>query len=104
MQSLPRRTNGNEIVKSFRRIRDDANRVFNYSEWLGTARAVALRNVHHPGNQRGVAAARLAGYSILSYIGYDMLPEFWPEISRKFKLPFHAEPGPRGVDSNPASN
>jgi hypothetical protein len=61
MQSLPRRTNGNEIVKSFRRIRDDANRVFNYSEWLGTARAVALRNVHHPGNQRGVAAARLAG-------------------------------------------
>jgi hypothetical protein len=63
--------------------------MFNYSEWLGTASAVALSNAYHPGNQRGFApAARLAGYSILTDMGYDTLREFWPEISRKFKLPF----------------
>jgi hypothetical protein len=79
--------------------------MFNYSEWLGRARAVALSNVYHPGNQRGVApAARLAGYSILTDVGYDTFREFWPEISLNLKLPFRAEPVPGGVDSNPASN
>jgi hypothetical protein len=32
-----------------------------------------------------------------------MLREFWPEISRKFKLPFRAEPVPEDLVSNPAS-
>jgi hypothetical protein len=77
------------IEHTFVAHRDDANPMFNYSEWLGTASAVALSNAYHPGNQRGFApAARLAGYSILTDMGYDTLREFWPEISRKFKLPF----------------
>jgi hypothetical protein len=84
--------------------RDNGNRMFNFSEWMGTASAVALSNVYHPGNQRGFApAARLVGYGILSDIGFDMLREFWPEISRKFKLPFRVEPVPGALDSNPAS-
>jgi hypothetical protein len=83
--------------------RDNGNRMFNFSEWLGTASAVALSNVYHPGNQRGFApAARLVGYSILSDMGFDVLREFWPEISRKFKLPFRVEPVPGDLDSNPA--
>jgi hypothetical protein len=36
-------------------------------------------------------------------MGFDMLREFWPEISRKFKLPFRVEPVPGDLDSNPAS-
>jgi hypothetical protein len=84
--------------------RDNGNRMFNFSEWLGTASAVSLSNIYHPGNQRGFApAARQVGYSILSDMGFDMLREFWPEISRKFKLPFRVEPVPGDLDSNPVS-
>jgi hypothetical protein len=92
------------VEHTFVAHRDDGNPMFNYSEWLGTASAVALSNAYHPGNQRGFApGARLAGYSILTDMGYDTLREFWPEISRKFKLPFRAQPVPAGP-SNPASN
>jgi hypothetical protein len=79
---------------------DDGNRMFNFSEWLGTASTVSLGNIYHPGNKRGFApAARQVGYSVLSDIGFDVLREFWPEIARKFKLPFRAEPGPDPVNN-----
>jgi len=34
-----------------------------------------------------------------------VLREFWPEISKKFRLPFRGEPGlaPAGSESNPAT-
>ena len=34
--------------------REDGSRMFNYSEWLGSASSAALSNVYHPGNQHGV--------------------------------------------------
>lgn len=75
--------------------RDTGARMFNFSEWLGTASFVALSNVYHPGNERGVApAARLVGYNIVEDMGFDVLREFWPEIARKFRLPFRTEPPP----------
>jgi hypothetical protein len=84
--------------------RDNGNHMFNFSEWLGTVSAVTLSNLYRPGNQRGFApAARSVSYSVLSDMGFDMLREFWPEISRKFKLPFRAEPVPEDLVSNPAS-
>jgi hypothetical protein len=90
----------NAIEHSFVAHRDNGNRMFNYSECLGTASAVTLSNVYHPGNQRGFApAAQLVGFSVLSDMGFDTLREFWPEISRKFKLPFRAEPVPEDLDS-----
>ena len=82
--------------------RDNGNRMFNFSDWLGTASAVSLSNVYHPGNERGfVPSAERLGYRVLSDMGFDVLREFWPEISRKLKLPFRAEPA-KDIDSNPA--
>ena len=69
--------------------RDNGKHMFNYSEWLGTATGVALNNFYHPGNQRGLApAARSVTYNVLQDVGFDILREFWPELARKFKLPF----------------
>jgi hypothetical protein len=84
--------------------RDSGKRMFNFSEWLGTASAVVLSNTYHPDNQRGFApAARSVGYNILQDVGFDVLREFWPEISRKFKLPFRDEPQPVSQDPSPAT-
>jgi hypothetical protein len=84
--------------------RDDGKRMFNFSEWLGTASAVVLSNTYQPDNERGFApAAQSVGYSILQDMGFDVLREFWPEISRKFRLPFRGESEPVSHDSNPAT-
>jgi hypothetical protein len=65
---------------------------------------VVLSNPYHPDNQRGFApAARSVGYNILQDVGFDVLREFWPEISRKFKLPFRDEPQPVSQDPSPAT-
>lgn len=69
--------------------RDNGNSMFNFTEWLGTASSVALNNVYHPGNQPGVAAAaRNGAFVVLQDMGFDVLREFWPEVARKFKMPF----------------
>ena len=84
--------------------RDNGSHMFNFSEWLGTASTVVLSNTYHPDNQRGFSsAAQRVGYSILQDMGFDVLREFWPEISRKFKLPFRGEPDLVSPDSNPAT-
>jgi len=84
--------------------RNDTKRMFNFSEWLGTASTVALNNTYHPDYQRGFApAAQRVGYNILQDMGFDVLREFWPEVSRKFKLPFRGEPDLMSHDSNPPS-
>jgi hypothetical protein len=84
--------------------RDDGKRMFNFSEWLGTTSTVVLSNTYHPDNQRGFApSAQRVGYSILEDMGFDVLSEFWPEISRKFKLPFRGEPEQVSHDLNPTS-
>jgi hypothetical protein len=91
------------IEHAFVAHRDNGNRMFNFSEWLGTTSAVSLSNMYHPGNQRGfVPTARGVGFSVLSDMGYDLLREFWPEISHKFKLPFRDEPATENIDSHPA--
>jgi len=69
--------------------REDGTRMPNFSEWLGTASAVVLANTYHFDNRRGFApAAERFSYAVGSDIGADVLREFWPEIARKFKLPF----------------
>jgi hypothetical protein len=84
--------------------RDDGKRMFNFSEWLGTASAVVLSNTYRPDNERGFApAAQGVGYSILQDVGFDVLREFWPEISRKLRLPFRGESEPINPDLNPAT-
>jgi hypothetical protein len=85
--------------------RDNGNRMFNFSEWLGTVSAISIGNIYHPGNKRGFApTAEGLGFSLLNDMGYDLLREFWPEISHKFKLPFRSEPAGQDIDLKPASN
>jgi hypothetical protein len=73
--------------------REDGTRVFNYSEWLGSASYAALSNVYHPGNEHGLGAtSRHVGYSFAVDIGFDVLREFWPDIAHKFSLPFRGLP------------
>lgn len=75
---------------------EDGKPMFNFSEWLGTASAVVLANTYHPDNRRGFApAARRFSYAIGSDIGFDVLREFWPEVARKFKLPFRDRSEPK---------
>lgn len=75
--------------------RENGSRMFNFSEWLGTSSAVALSNVYHPDNRRGFApAAERVAYGVANDIGFDILREFWPEIARKFKLPFRYQTKP----------
>jgi hypothetical protein len=82
--------------------RDSGKQMFNFSLWLGTASTIVLSNTYHPDNRRGFApVAESMSYSILQDMGFDVLREFWPEISRKFKLPFRGEPEPVSHDSNP---
>jgi hypothetical protein len=68
---------------------DSGKRMFNYSEWFGTASSKALSNVYHPGNPRGFGStARRVGFSVSNDMAWDVLREFWPEVAHKFKLPF----------------
>ena len=64
----------------------------NYSEWFGTTSAVALSNEYHPDNRRGFGpSAENVALAVAQDAGFDVLREFWPEIARKFKLPFRGE-------------
>ena len=82
--------------------REDGSYMFNFSEWLGTTSAVALGDLYHPGNKPGVGpAAENVGIAIATDMGYDVLREFWPEIARKFKLPFRGEYQPQTGKNQP---
>jgi hypothetical protein len=84
--------------------RDSGKPMFNFSVWLGTASSVVLSNTYHPDNQRGFApAAQRVTFSILQGMGVDVLREFWPQISRKLKLPFRGESLPTTHNWNPAT-
>jgi hypothetical protein len=74
---------------SFVAYRVDGTRIFNSAEWFGTTSAVLLSNTYHPGNERSAASvATRVGFSVVQDMGFDVLREFWPEVSRKFNLPF----------------
>jgi hypothetical protein len=84
--------------------RDDGKRMFNFSEWLGTTSTVVLSNTYHPDNERGFGpAAQRVASSILQDVAFDALREFWPEISRKLKLPFRGETPPANQDPKDAN-
>ncbi len=76
---------------------ENGGHIFNFTEWLGTTSSVALADVYHPGLAPGVGpAAQRVGINIASDMGFDVLREFWPEVARKFKLPFRDENEPQG--------
>ena len=72
--------------------RENGTHMPNYSEWLGTISAATLSNTYHPDNERGIGPiASRTGYALIEDMGFDVLREFWPEISRKLKLPFRGD-------------
>jgi hypothetical protein len=80
------------IDHAFVAHREDGTHMFNFTQWLGTASSAMLSNTYHPDNKRGVVPlASRVGFSILTGMGYDVLREFWPDISRKLKLPFRGQ-------------
>jgi len=75
--------------------REDGTQMFNFSEWLGTTSAIALSNTYHPDNRRGFSpSAERVGYAVANDAAFDVLREFWPEIARKFNLPFRDQHEP----------
>ncbi len=88
---------------SFVAYRVDGTRMFNSAEWFGTTSAVLLSNTYHPGNKRGAASvATRVGFAIVQDIGFDVLREFWPEVSRKFNLPFRGSREPENTGKTAA--
>lgn len=86
---------GHAVSHLFLAYRDNGQRQLNYSLWLGTVSAFSLSNVYHPGNKRGFSpTAEGVGISFANDVGWDVLREFWPEMSRKFKLPFRDQHEP----------
>ncbi len=77
------------VEHTFVAQRDSGKNMFNVSQWLGTATAVGLNDVYHPGNERGLTPAlRVSGYALATGMGFDVLREFWPDIAHKLHMPF----------------
>ncbi len=77
------------VEHTFVAQRDSGKHMFNFSSWLGTASAVALNDIYHPGNERGLTPGlRVGGYALAAGMGFDALREFWPDIARKLHMPF----------------
>jgi hypothetical protein len=83
---------GHALTHRFVTRGDSGRRTPNYSEWFGTVSSKALSNLYHPGNPRGFGpTASRVGFSIANNMGWDVVREFWPEITRKLHLPFRAQ-------------
>ena len=84
--------------------REDGRNGFNFSEWLGTTSAVTLSYTYRPRTETGVGiTAERVVLGIAQDAGWDVIREFWPEISRTLKLPFREEPQPHQGISTPIS-
>lgn len=74
---------------------DNGTRMPNISEWAGTTSGVLLSDVYHPGTTHGAGSvASQVSFNVLQDTGFDLLREFWPEIARKFHVPFRAASPP----------
>jgi hypothetical protein len=86
------------VEHTFMAHHDNGKHMFNFSEWMGAATAVAVSDGLHPGNEHGFgAAAKWASFGVITDMGFDVLREFWPEIARKLRIPFREKP----IDQQP---
>jgi hypothetical protein len=95
---LARGGSGRRLVHALGHVfvahKEDGTHMVNASQWLASATVVVLSNTYHPDNRRGFEpAAQRVGYGAVQNMGFDVLREFWPEIARKFKLPFRGQMG-----------
>lgn len=92
-QGGTKRRIGHALAHIFVTHSDSGTEMFNYSEWLTVASTTALSNVYHPGNRRGFGpSAGQVAITIGTDAGFNVLREFWPEVSQRFKLPFRPPP------------
>jgi hypothetical protein len=75
--------------------RDSGGRMPNISEWAGTTSGVLLSDLYHRGTTHGAGSiATQVSWNILQDTGFTVLREFWPEIARKFHVPFRDASAP----------
>jgi hypothetical protein len=80
---------GHALTRVFLVRSDSGGWMLNCSELLTTASSTALQSVYHPGNRGGFGpAATRAGLFVATDMGTDVVREFWPDVTRKAKLPF----------------
>lgn len=95
----PERRFAHALRHTFVAKREDGAEEFNYSEWLGAVSTSGVAHLYHTGGTPGVApAAEGITIGIAQDAGLNVVREFWPEIARKFKLPF------RGVNDPPQNS
>lgn len=74
---------------------DNGRLMPNIAEWAGTTSGVLMSDIYHPGGTHGPASVAMqVTFNILQDTGFDVLREFWPEIARKFHVPFRAAAPP----------
>jgi len=82
---------GHALAHRFVTRGDSGKRMPNYSQWFTAVSSKALSNLYHPGNPRGFGpTASRVGFSLANDMSWDVLREFFPEVSRKLHLPFRA--------------
>jgi len=82
---------GHALAHRFVTRGDSGKLMPNYSEWFTTVGSKAISNLYHPGNPRGFGpTATRVGFSVGNDMAWDVLREFWPEVTRKFHLPFRS--------------
>jgi hypothetical protein len=58
---------------------------FNYSEILGNSTAVAISNAYYAANRSALDSGTKLGIQLGVDMASNVLKEFWPDVSRKFK-------------------
>jgi hypothetical protein len=80
---------GHALAHTFVARSNAGNPVPNFSLWAASISTVSIENLYHPGRDRGFGpAAQRVGAGLGESMAFDLLKEFWPEIVRKFHLPF----------------
>src|SRR5262249_16299386 len=100
---------GHALAHSFLAVTDSGSPAFNYSEWFSTVSSKLVSNLYHPGSPRGFGpTASRVGFSVANDMAWDVLREFWPEVTHKFRLPFRTQQdfsrNPPPIPATPASN
>ena len=77
---------GYAMGQIFRCRRDAGGTVFNYSEILGNATAVAISNAYYPDHRTAQDAVSKLGTQIGLDMSTNVLKEFWPDLRQKLHL------------------
>jgi hypothetical protein len=80
---------GHAVAHVFIARADSGASAPNYSELFTIASSATLQNMYHPGNRRGFGPVTArAGVAVATDMGNDVVREFWPDITRRLRLPF----------------